>query len=351
MRKLAHLRQVAVGLGLPIVVAACGDRLEPNGPEGAPQRVIVAPPDVPPGPPPDAGKPVTISFVGGVGGNVPAGGTTTLQVQVTDKKGNPVAGREVTWTSDPEGSFNPTSAMTDGQGFAATDFTVATTAGTQHVITATTGTRSATGVVGVIAGPAFSLSKDFGETPPATVGEERTIGVLVTDAHGNGVPNHTVSWSIQGPGGSIVPETSTTDGDGVASAQWTLGEVAGQLNTARAEASTDGTLLSVDFHLTPVAGAPFKVEIIPSMAMIEGLGGNVTSFSARVLDEFDNELDEEDAPVEWSSSDPSVVTIDADGTATVAANVCQTTTITIFAATGNAIGQADLVVVAVSCGE
>src|ERR687891_264478 len=96
MRKRVLFPTAVLGAATLMVVAACSDRTEPTG---VPQAAITVPPTVPPGPPPDAGKPTMgISFVDG-GGNLPAGGTALHRVQVTDKKGNPLAGRLVQWSS------------------------------------------------------------------------------------------------------------------------------------------------------------------------------------------------------------------------------------------------------------
>jgi len=60
-----------------------------------------------------------------------------------------------------------------------------------------------------------------------------SLRVRVVDTLGNGISGRQVSWMVALGGGSIVPETDTSDADGYASAQWTLGQEAGA-NAARA---------------------------------------------------------------------------------------------------------------------
>jgi Invasin, domain 3 len=60
-----------------------------------------------------------------------------------------------------------------------------------------------------------------------------SLRVRVVDTLGNGVSGRQVSWVVALGGGSIVPDTDTSDANGYASAQWTLGQEAGA-NAARA---------------------------------------------------------------------------------------------------------------------
>jgi Invasin, domain 3 len=60
-----------------------------------------------------------------------------------------------------------------------------------------------------------------------------SLRVRLVDTLGNGVAGREVSWVVALGGGSIAPETDTSDADGYASAEWTLGQEAGA-NAARA---------------------------------------------------------------------------------------------------------------------
>jgi hypothetical protein len=77
----------------------------------------------------------------------------------------------------------------------------------------------------------------------------------------------TVTWRIETGGGTITPRTSTTDGDGLASATWTLGRATGE---QRAEASAPGAG-TVSFTATSTAGAASALGILtqpPSNAQV-----------------------------------------------------------------------------------
>ena len=57
--------------------------------------------------------------------------------------------------------------------------------------------------------------------------------VRVVDTLGIGVPGRVVTWSVPIGGGSVLPQTDTSDTNGFASTTWTLGEAAGA-NAVRA---------------------------------------------------------------------------------------------------------------------
>ena len=111
------------------------------------------------------------------------------------------------------------------------------------------------------------------------------LSVRASDAAGNAASGVTVTWLVLEGGGAISPGASTTNSDGVASAEFTLGMAEGQ---QRAEAEVSG-----------LAGSPvvftahgFIQPLVP--AVIEAVGGNVQnaapgeplpdSLSARVSD-------------------------------------------------------------------
>jgi hypothetical protein len=60
-----------------------------------------------------------------------------------------------------------------------------------------------------------------------------SLVVRLVDTAGVGVPDRPVSWVVSLGGGKVVPETDTTDADGFARTQWTLGPEAGA-NAVRA---------------------------------------------------------------------------------------------------------------------
>jgi Big-like domain-containing protein len=65
--------------------------------------------------------------------------------------------------------------------------------------------------------------------------------VRAVDPAGNGIPNRTVLWAVQTGGGTVTPETGTTDADGFATALWTLGPSEGE-NTLEAQVPGIGSV-------------------------------------------------------------------------------------------------------------
>jgi hypothetical protein len=68
-----------------------------------------------------------------------------------------------------------------------------------------------------------------GDEQSGTVGLplDDAIVVRLVDTAGRGVPDQAVTWVVATGGGSVTPETGTTDDEGLAAAEWTLGPSAG----------------------------------------------------------------------------------------------------------------------------
>ena len=165
-----------------------------------------------------------------------------LVVRVADEFGNPVSGASVEWDADP-GSITPRSVETDADGLAAASRVLAATAGTQ------TATASSPGLDGspvtfthtAMPGSAASLVLVSGNNQSAEPGAELPDPVVVrlVDAEGNPLEHGALTWVVGAGGGSVSPTTGETDGDGLASARWTLGAAAGS-NTLNAVVSGVG---------------------------------------------------------------------------------------------------------------
>jgi hypothetical protein len=71
--------------------------------------------------------------------NPTVGGNVSVTAQLADQFGNPVAqsGEVVTWSSTNGGSFSAPTSTTNASGIAIVTFTVASTPGTEHVVTGT----------------------------------------------------------------------------------------------------------------------------------------------------------------------------------------------------------------------
>jgi len=112
---------------------------------------------------------------------------------------------------------------------------------------------SAPAVVTVSPGAVAHLVQQTGLPASPTVASSNAISVKATDAFGNAIPGTTVSFVATDGGGAVTPTTAATDGGGIASASYQLGNIVG---TNRAVATAAGfTGSSVSFSANTVAGA------------------------------------------------------------------------------------------------
>jgi plastocyanin len=168
----------------------------------------------------------------------------SLAVRVTDQTGTPVQGINVTWAS-ASGTVSPTTAATNANGLSKSRFTYGNTAGNQ------TATATVTGLVGSpvtitlngTAGTAVAIAKTGGDNGTAPPGNQVTYTVQSRDSHGNAKGGVTIDWAVATGGGSITPAQNTTQANGNASAQRTLGAGTGnQTATATATGMTGSPL-------------------------------------------------------------------------------------------------------------
>ncbi|HEY8196008.1 MAG TPA: Ig-like domain-containing protein [Gemmatimonadales bacterium] len=165
-----------------------------------------------------------------------------LIVRVIDGFGNGVEGITVSWSAD-EGSVSPNESVTGQDGRAATSWTLGSASGSQAA-SASGPDLSGSPVeftATARAGAPDRLLRVSGDEqsgkPGSTVGSP--LVVRLVDQDGNGVPNRAVSWVVATGGGSVQPGTSTTNNDGRASTEWTLGQAEGS-NTLNAVVSGVG---------------------------------------------------------------------------------------------------------------
>jgi hypothetical protein len=93
-----------------------------------------------------------------------------------------------------------------------------------------------------------------------------SLVVRLVDTAGVGVPGRTVTWAVSIGGGSVVPNTDTSDADGFASTRWTLGPDAG-VNAVRAS----------------IAGAGFVTFTAVGTSGDGGGGGSAPSASSSTI--------------------------------------------------------------------
>lgn len=184
-----------------------------------------------------------------------------LVVEVTDNFGNPVAGVLINWAAVGGGSVSAAEVETDEDGRSRVERILGPAVGQQSTV------ASADGLAGspvtfthtALAGDASRLTIVSGNDQTGEAGETLPdeLVVRLIDADGNGVPGTPVSWVVATGGGSPNPEITSTDGDGLTSTRWTLGET---LGAQRLDAVVSGVGVA-SFRATGTAGAPASLFI------------------------------------------------------------------------------------------
>lgn len=211
------------GLALVLAVAACSDSTEPP----RPTRIVLSVADV------------TLDAVGA---------TQRLSAEVRDQNGDPLPDEEVTWSSSSTdvATVSPSGVVTaQGNGTAE--------------ITATSGSLSASASV-TVRQQVTRLRKTAGDAQTDTVGQtlSNPLVVRALDRLGNPVGGEAVTFTVSSGGGSVDPESGTTDPQGRVSTSWTLGTTAGPDH--RVDAAHPAVGSPASFTATAVAGPPDSVE-------------------------------------------------------------------------------------------
>ncbi len=221
-------------------------------------------------------EPTNVEAFGGndQSGTVGTALTDSLRVRVIDVDGNGVSGVGVTWAVlTGGGQISPATAPTNSAGVAAGQFTLGPSEGDQQ----------AQAVVSGLAGSpvVFTAHGHVEPLVPANIetvggnGQNGTVGgplsdslsVRVTDASGHAVLGVSVNWSVLTGGGAISPTSSTTNGSGVASADFTLGPVEGEQQAQAVVSGLTGSPVVFSATATVVFG--------PVVLTVVGGGNNV----------------------------------------------------------------------------
>ncbi|MBA3319698.1 MAG: Ig-like domain-containing protein [Gemmatimonadales bacterium] len=107
--------------------------------------------------------------------------------------------------------------------------------------------------------------------------------VQLVDESGDGVSGRAVVWVVSSGGGTVDPATSTTDAEGFASAEWTLGQSAGP-NTVAAQVPGVGsvtfTAMGTDDDGGGASGARSTISAEPSTIEV-GSGSSTITVTVR----------------------------------------------------------------------
>ncbi|HET7189569.1 MAG TPA: Ig-like domain-containing protein [Gemmatimonadaceae bacterium] len=212
------------------------------------------------------------------GGQTGLPGTTLpapLVAVVSDALGHRLAGVSVQWQSSVAGvaTFASPTAVTDANGEARTVVTLGTTAGTTTV-TASVGALSASTTLGVSVGPAATLVAVAG-SGAGIVGGTALLRARVTDATGNPVAGHAVSWAVTAGGGTLPVTSSMTNALGDAEVTWTLGFVVGAQTVTATSTGLTGSPLVFTVDAAAATGSLLRLATQPAAPTFNAPSGVV----------------------------------------------------------------------------
>jgi adhesin/invasin len=250
-------------------------------------------------------------------------------VRIKTPLGAPIAGVTVNFAASGAGSsVTVASAVTDSSGIAsAGQWILGPTVGSYTVVATAPSlslgplTFTATAAVG----SAKLLTKVQGDGQTANAGSALSAQpqVLLTDAFGNPINAHNVSFIVTGGGGSVNNAASVTNASGVASAGvWTLGAAAGA-NTLLAQAVTAANdTLRQTFTATGVSAAPTVILSLPGRTFVG------VSFSATLRVSLNVAAPAGGLTVNLSSSDASKLTLASSSVVIAAGDTAASVTVT-----------------------
>lgn len=234
------------------------------------------------------------------------GDTAQVSATVIDDEGQEMPDQPVTWTSS-----DPGVATVSSTGL------ITAVANGSAAVRAESGSASQQLNVNVnIRVEELELVGGGSLEGPAGQQLDDPVRVLALDAAGNGIPGVEIRFSVIAGDGSLDASNVETGSDGIASVEWTLGEVAGADQTLRVTAPPASALL-VEAQATP--GPVDEVRVVGGAGQA-GLVSAVLLTPVRVLaaDGFGNPVPNvvvDFATPDGGSLNPAQATTDATGTA------------------------------------
>ncbi|NKF23988.1 beta strand repeat-containing protein [Solimonas marina] len=222
------------------------------------------------------------------------GGTSSINVQVTDANGNPVTGTSVTLsasTNQSGGLFASSLVSTDDNGRAATTYQAGAALGTDVLKASLAGGQSGSASLTVSNSSAQigAINLTLGASSAVADGATQTsVSAKVTDTSGNPMQNVVVTFStsvnqLQSGTTKAATVTAATNASGIATA---LQISPTRVGTAAITAATGG--YSAAASLTFVAGTPSSVLLSVSPTAL--VPGGAASVRAVVLDANSNRV-------------------------------------------------------------
>ena len=226
--------------------------------------------------------PVATLSVSLASGSIAPGQTTQASVQLRDAEGNTLTGKTIAWQSS-----NPSIATVDAsglvKGIAAGDASI------KAIADAKVGSAAI-----VVRGQTTSSVAISPASPSAAVGKTAQLSAEARDASGAAIPGKTATWS------SANTAVATVSSSGLVTAV--------SAGSAQISATIDGVKSTVTFSAAQVPVA--RVSVTPATSSLNT--GKQQAYVAAAYDASGNLLN--GRTVRWSSTKPTIATVDAAGT-------------------------------------
>ncbi len=146
------------------------------------------------------------------------------------------------------------------------------------------GDEGFSGVVTVLAAPAYRIAKISGDATGIVAGANQVLTAQVLDQYDNPVNNALVTFTVQQGGGTPAPPSASTDTNGNVSTTLTTGTTVGD-NRAKATIGDENppSLERVEYLVSTVPGPVASFQVTPasfSLTAGAGVALNVTGFDA-----------------------------------------------------------------------
>ena len=176
-----------------------------------------------------------------------------LRVLVT-RDGVPVGAQGVEWLADSgQGRFSPPTSITGSDGIATTRWTLGTHAGSYQSRVQLAGQAATAVTFTATAVPNFpftmGISSGDGQSGPVNSALAEPLVARVGDEFDNAFPGVTVEWLVLSGDATLGTTTTTTDADGLVTANINLGPTAGPIQV-QARLPGNQSALNVVFQLT-----------------------------------------------------------------------------------------------------
>lgn len=271
------IRNVAIGSVLfaaALIPLACGD----GGSTG-----------------PEESVPVAIAWLDAPPSSAVVGSTVPAVVRVTAASGEAVSGAVVHWTVPAGGGSVAVAATeTDASGRASVEWTLGTAATENRIEAAVDGVDPLTHTVLARADRPAAITLSSDTVRFEEVADTSRLTAVVQDGYGNEIEDPTLEWSVADTAVAVV------DGDGLV-----VSRGAGETTVTAASdtATARAVVLVTEDGATAVVADPGDITLT-------ALGDRVP-LTATATDEAGEEV--VDAAVSWSTTDPAVATVTANG--------------------------------------